>query len=463
MKIFLPIEVKYREFDSRILISKLLIKKGFEVVIGNKREVNKIALHSNNCLYLSKSCAKIDYPFLKLLKKRNFKILVIDEEAIIHQSEEAHMKCRLSYDSLLLIDAYFAWGDYDKNVLLKNFPKVGEKIFNFGNPRIDLLRKELRPFFRNKVKEIKNRFGNYIFIPSSFAMCNHFTERGPRLKWRESLGMISSEDDRKFYTEYYEHFNSIFNSFLRDIKKLSIDFPKTNFVVRPHPSDNRETFFHAFKGLPNVHVISEDSVIPWLIASNFIIHNGCTTAIESFLLDKHVISYRPYVNEVYDLDVPNKISMQIFNYKDLSREVSKSLSSVNLDYRKHAFPIIHKYLCNFKKESSLAAFQIVNYACSLNNTKRRNFLIKPLLYSKYSQIKDYCYDLIFNLLKFLKNIFFIKKKKSTYKAQKFPNLNLEEVETRLFDLSFFFKEKTSMKFSTKKNIKDVVFIKPKSF
>ena len=127
MKIFLPIEVKDREFDSRILISKFLIKKGFQVVIGHKREVNKIALHSNNCIYLAKSCAKIDYPFLKLLKKRNFKILVIDEEAIIHQSEDAHIKSRLSYDSLLLIEAYFAWGEYDKNVLLNNFPKVRKK------------------------------------------------------------------------------------------------------------------------------------------------------------------------------------------------------------------------------------------------------------------------------------------------------------------------------------------------
>ena len=68
----------------------------------------------------------------------------------------------------------------------------------------------------------------------------------------------------------------------------------------------------AFGGLKNVHVISEGSVIPWLIASKFVIHNGCTTAIESFLLEKHVISYRPYVDALYDLDVPNKISLQVF-------------------------------------------------------------------------------------------------------------------------------------------------------
>ncbi len=463
MKFFLPIEIKDREFDSRILIAKLLLNRGFEVIVGRKNEINKIALHSKNCFYLSKSCAKIDYPFFKLLKNRNIKIMVIDEEAIIHQNETAHIKSRLSYDSLLLIEAYFAWGEYDKNVLLKNFPKVGEKSFTFGNPRIDILRKEFRPFFKNKVDDISNRFGDFILIPSSFAMCNHFTEKGPRLKWRESLGMISSENDKKFYIGYFEHFNSIFNTFLRDIKKLALNFPKINFVVRPHPSDNRETFFQAFKGLPNIHVISEGSVIPWLIASKFVIHNGCTTAIESFLLDKHIISYRPYVDEAYDLDVPNKISLQIFNYKDLLREVSKSLNSLDLKYRENGIPIIQKYLCNFKKDSNLAAFQIVNYACSFNITKKRRFSIKPWLYSKYSQIYDSCYDLIFNILKFIKNIFFIKNKKLDYTAQKFPNLNFEEVEQRLYDLNFFFKEKTLLKFSTKKNIKNVVFIKSKSF
>ena len=63
------------------------------------------------------------------------------------------------------------------------------------------------------MKEINKRFGDYIFIPSSFAMCNHFTEEGPRLQWRKSLGMINSDEDRKFYTEYYEHFNSILKLF----------------------------------------------------------------------------------------------------------------------------------------------------------------------------------------------------------------------------------------------------------
>ena len=43
-------------------------------------------------------------------------------------NEEAHIKSRLSYDSLSLIEAYFAWGDYDKNVLLKISRKL-EKNF----------------------------------------------------------------------------------------------------------------------------------------------------------------------------------------------------------------------------------------------------------------------------------------------------------------------------------------------
>ena len=66
-----------------------------------------------------------------------------------------------------------------------------------------------------------------------------------------------------------------------------MNFSETNFVVRPHPSDDRQTFVNAFEGLKNVHVISEGSVIPWLIASKFVIHNECTTAIESYLLEKH--------------------------------------------------------------------------------------------------------------------------------------------------------------------------------
>ena len=61
--------------------------------------------------------------------------------------------------------------------------------------------------------------------------------------------------------------------------------------------------------------------------------------------------------------------MQVFNYEDLSNEVSKSLTRMDLNYRDNGLPIIEKYLCNFKNESILAAFKIVKYISSLNMSK----------------------------------------------------------------------------------------------
>ncbi|MDC3019743.1 hypothetical protein OAZ97_01505, partial [Prochlorococcus sp. AH-736-E15] len=423
------------ELDARIMLAIYLLENGNKVFLGHKSEINNIALNSSNAIYISKSCALIDYSFLKKLKERNFYILVIDEEAIVHQSEATHLKSRFADESLSILDRYFAWGEYDASMIKRYFPRFYHKVTLTGNPRIDILKKSLRPYLDKSVKSIKARFGDYIMIPSSFAMCNHFYERGPRLKWRESLGMISNDSDRIFYTKYYEHFDAIFKIFLKDIKRLAESFPTLNFVFRPHPSENKNTLINAFKDIKNVHIVYEESVLPWLLASKFVIHNGCTTAIESFLLDKHIISYRPFLDDRYDLELPNSISLQVFNYEELFKEVKKSISKeFDLSYRFKSKKILEKYLHNAYSGENYAPLKIIE---EINKFKfiYTKVAIKSYIFSFLSKIYSNALKIIIYLLKPIKNFIFKKKTKSNYKMQKFPGLNIYDLQSRLNTLA----------------------------
>jgi hypothetical protein len=60
----------------------------------------------------------------------------------------------------------------------------------------------------------------------------------------------------------------------------------------------------------NVSVIAEGNVVPWLLASSSIIHNGCTTAVESYILERPVIAYEPSRHDVLNLDLPNSLSVR---------------------------------------------------------------------------------------------------------------------------------------------------------
>lgn len=429
MKIYLPIEIKNRELDSRILLAKKFIESGCEVVIGHKNFVNRAALCDANSIYLSKSCAQIDLPFLRKLKKRAYFIGVIDEEAIVHQNISAHIRSRLSTEALSLIDYYFAWGDYDSSVVIDNFPFASGKVVVSGNPRLDLLCKDWRHYYSDDVDDIINRFGDYIIIPSSFGMCNHFTERGPRLQWRKNLGMIKNKDDEKFYVEYFEHFNSIFLEFLSSIRRLSIQFPGQTFIVRPHPSEDQETLLSAFEDLENVHVVYEGPVAPWLLGAKMVIHNGCTTAIESILLDKHVVSYRPFVNEAYDLDLPNEVSAQAFSYNELVSHVNNSLTgNLDLSYISDSRLLISKYIRDSCVPGNYS-FDVV--ADSLLSFGSIRFSLLKLLGSRLFSSLYFIADLYWKLYSYLRSSILARSSKSGYIQQKFDSLAPEELMMRL--------------------------------
>ena len=88
-------------------------------------------------------------------------------------------------------------------------------------------------------------------------------------------------------------------------------FRKQLFILRPHPGENHQTWIDAAQGAKNVHVSHEGSVIPWIIASEALIHNGCTTGLEAYILDGQPIAYQPVVSESYDLYLPNALSSTV--------------------------------------------------------------------------------------------------------------------------------------------------------
>jgi hypothetical protein len=101
--------------------------------------------------------------------------------------------------------------------------------------------------------------------------------------------------------------------------------PDHTIVVRPHPSERQQTWRDATAGCPNVRVVYEGSAVPWLIACEVVIHNGCTTAVESYLLDEPAIAYQPTTSESFDLRLPNLLSHRAFDRERLLELTSAQL------------------------------------------------------------------------------------------------------------------------------------------
>ncbi|MGD9035544.1 MAG: hypothetical protein PVF10_03220, partial [Syntrophobacterales bacterium] len=117
--------------------------------------------------------------------------------------------------------------------------------------------------------------------------------------------------------------------FQKIIPAIAKVFPEHNIVVRPHPTENQEIYRQIAAGCERVRVTNEGNVVPWLMAARALIHNGCTTGVEAYVMGVPAISYRAAVNENYDdgfYRLPNSLSHQCFDFKELSTTLGKILA-----------------------------------------------------------------------------------------------------------------------------------------
>ena len=106
-------------------------------------------------------------------------------------------------------------------------------------------------------------------------------------------------------------------------------FSEHTIVVRPHPTENQEIYRQIAAQCQRVQVTNEGNVVPWLMATKAVIHNGCTTGVEAYFMGLPAISYRATVNDYYDYgfyQLPNRLSYQCFNFEELRETLGKILN-----------------------------------------------------------------------------------------------------------------------------------------
>jgi hypothetical protein len=104
------------------------------------------------------------------------------------------------------------------------------------------------------------------------------------------------------------------------IPAIEAAFPDHMIVVRPHPTENPEAYCRIAERCNRVRITNEGNVVPWLLAAKVLIHNGCTTGVEAYVMGVPAVSYRAYVNEDYDYGfyrLPNLVSHQVFSLEEL--------------------------------------------------------------------------------------------------------------------------------------------------
>ena len=334
--LIIPVENQVRELDPKLLLAYVAAKRGFSSILGFRREIHFHISSFPPGIYLSKSMTAASDLMFQIMRKLGHKVIAWDEEALVHLPPDTYFSRRLSPVAMSFVSHMLAWGQ-DNAELWQQFPHLpdGAEIHVTGNPRNDLLRAEIRPYYDETVAELRERYGDFVLINTNFNHVNAFypglnlfvPNDKPGVDPRP--GRAAKGMSREYAEGLRDHKQAIFEKFQQIIPEVEKAFPQYNIVVRPHPTENQEIYRQIATGCNRVEVTNEGNVVPWLMAASALIHNGCTTGVEAYVMGVPAISYRAAVNENYDYGfyrLPNLLSHQCFDLEELSTTLGKILA-----------------------------------------------------------------------------------------------------------------------------------------
>ena len=336
--LLIPVELQVRELDPKLLLACVAARRGYQSIIGSRLEMHYHIPSFPRSIYLSKSTTSGSKNVFRILRQLGHGIVAWDEEALVHLPPEAYFKRRLSPAAIKYVSHLLAWGE-DNVELWRRYPEMppGLPIHITGNPRGDLLRTEMRSLYDHDVQKIHTAYGDFILVNTNFNQINAFypdmnilnpqaNPDEPPVLSRRAIGMGMS---REYAEGLSNHKQAIFEDFQQLIPALDQTFPDYMIVIRPHPAENQQIYHNIAKKCHRVRVINEGNVVPWLIAARVLIHNGCTTGIESFALGKPAITYRASIDEYFDEAfhrLPNLLSHECLNFEQLQKTLTDILN-----------------------------------------------------------------------------------------------------------------------------------------
>jgi len=433
--LIIPVENQVRELDPKLLLAYVAAKRGFSSILGFRREIHFHISSFPPGIYLSKSMTAASDLMFQIMRKLGHEIVAWDEEALVHLPPDTYFSRRLSPVAMAFVSHMLAWGQ-DNTELWQQYPSLpdGAKIHVTGNPRNDLLRPEIRDYYEEMVGELRERYGDFILINTNF---NHVNAFYPGLNLfvppdkpgkTPEYGRAARGMTREYAEGFRDHKQAIFEKFQQLIPTVEKTFPKYNIVVRPHPTENQEIYRQISAECKRVKVTNEGNVVPWLMAAKALIHNGCTTGVEAYVMGVPAISYRATVNDYYDLGfyrLPNLLSHQCFDFEELRLTLEKilagELGAAGGDERK---TIVDQHLAAL--DGPLACERIVDVCEKI--VEGQFDRSKPALLDR---LTGYCMANMRTLKRKIKANLPRAQNKPEFHRHRYPEISLEEMRYRM--------------------------------
>lgn len=401
-ELFISNEVFVREFNSNILLAKIASEKyNFRVYIGPDYEIFRLLIKKDNKsgIFLHKST--LNKKILAQIITKIDSYCVLDHEiGPVFDFDKSEI--RMNDYNLRKIDYYFSLDENIADQVNSKYRLNSKKIYTTGWPRFDFWRNYSSIIYKQRVKDIIDKFGSFSIFISDF---------GSQILNKKNVKSILNSEKVLFRKAYSSDFISeekrreiahLKNFF--DFKKFLIYFtekyPGKYLIIRPHPTESSIVWRKYLRDFSNVLIIKQDIVDPWLLAADTIFHTGSTSHVQAHIMGKDNI-FLNFNNHNDKLD---------YQFADKILDFSREDSSVTLKNN------IYKTNKIFKEESCENILEIISKKRINMSDKVESFHYKDKISSLLRRIH------IFVKTFFSSNSLYLNKYKMSYNEKSILNV-----------------------------------------
>ncbi|MDH5299565.1 MAG: hypothetical protein OEV91_11145, partial [Desulfobulbaceae bacterium] len=313
-----------REMGAKLYLGMVAASHGYDAVVGDQKEIARRISSLPAGVYVDKSIAKTKTAFFSRLRKLGHVPVAMCEEGLVYRDKDRYLQERIEPETLRQAELFYCWGEKQK-ADVEAFAGGTGKLIVTGNPRFDLLRPEFLQIWSDEANQIRQGLGKFILVNTNFSRFNRLPGTDHVVELLKKRGTLDPAHGVEYYHNLVLHLSEIMSAFLDMVPQLARRFSGHTIVIRPHPGENFAPYHALAASLPNVRVMHEGSVIPWLLAAEVLVHNSCTTGVEGWILDRPVITYMPAKNPAFDSRLPNVLSYNCTQPQELTATIDRIL------------------------------------------------------------------------------------------------------------------------------------------
>lgn len=291
MNIYIPIEIKARELEGRLLLALTAAERGHETLLGSKGDT--VALASANKLRPGivhhKSISPGQTEELEKLEAGGYVVTCQDEEhGLLREDFTDFLTKRFTAETMQRCHALFAWGNHDATATQARFLTDGDRVYATGSPRVDLWRPEMVDFYSGHVNGTVRPYVLFVANQGALAENSFWLRLDAARYWS---GVTEEQEEAIYHRASWEM--ELLWKLVCAIRRVARQHSDLTIVVRPHPIQSELAWPSLLGSLPNVVITKEHSLSTWIRHAAVVIHEGCTSGFEAAICGTPVIAYEP--------------------------------------------------------------------------------------------------------------------------------------------------------------------------